>query len=488
VVTAETRLPPVLAYSSSARFSWEEDPRNALLWLLRTDLLLRRASLRDGVAAQAEIERNEARWAFYATAKGAARATDTWGPWITFSTWNQDAPYWNLCPMDPVTVTRCYVGCGGTALAQILNYWRYPSSVLFTGADDYTSTYDPGDGSPERVIPIDAASASIPSIAYGTGDPSDSVKAAISFAAGVSVEMDYSSVGSGSSCANIAASLAGGLPDWSWVVDERWGYDSADYRTTDLPWQPWPPFYATVEEIYALLQEDATPARPSIIVIRSDTSGHFVIVDGYRSTGEYHVNFGWGGYCDGWYVLPTGLPEGYNVVKQAVVNIAAPASPAGTAAVFRVDDAGVVSSDAGVFGSSFAAGAADVAEWVCTTEAVEAGDVLQLDPDEPGSYCETQGACSPLVAGVVSSAPGVILGWTDSVGGKTLLALSGIVPVKVTNEGGTIQPGDLLVSSSTPGYAMRWAGPEPCPCALVGKALEAMTGERGVISILLTAH
>jgi hypothetical protein len=116
--------------------------------------------------------------------------------------------------------------------------------------------------------------------------------------------------------------------------------------------------------------------RPSIIVIRSDTSEHSVIVDGYRLTGEYHVNFGWGGYCDGWYVLPTGLPEGYNVVKQAAVNIAAPPSPADTAAVFRVDDAGAVSSDASVFGSSFATGAADVAEWVCTTEAVGAGDVL----------------------------------------------------------------------------------------------------------------
>jgi hypothetical protein len=69
-----------------------------------------------------------------------------------------------------------------------------------------------------------------------------------------------------------------------------------------------------------------------------------------------------------------------------------------------------------------------------------------------------------------------------------LLALSGIVPVKVTNEGGPIQPGDLLVSSSTPGYAMRWAGDGPCPCALVGKALGPMMGNRGVILVLLTAH
>jgi len=50
------------------------------------------------------------------------------------------------------------------------------------------------------------------------------------------------------------------------------------------------------------------------------------------------------------------------------------------------------------------------------------------------------------------------------------------------------QLGDLLVTSSTPGHAMRWAGDEPCPCSLVGKALEPMTEEFGVILVLLTAH
>ena len=69
-----------------------------------------------------------------------------------------------------------------------------------------------------------------------------------------------------------------------------------------------------------------------------------------------------------------------------------------------------------------------------------------------------------------------------------LLALVGIVPVKVSAEGGPIQPGDLLVTSSTPGHAMRWAGPDLCPCSVVGKALEPMDEEQGVILVLLTAQ
>ena len=80
------------------------------------------------------------------------------------------------------------------------------------------------------------------------------------------------------------------------------------------------------------------------------------------------------------------------------------------------------------------------------------------------------------------------LGWARVSEQRALLALIGIVPTYVTDEGGPILPGDLLVASSTPGYAMRWSGSNPCPCALIGKALEPMTGGEGVILILLTAH
>jgi hypothetical protein len=159
-----------------------------------------------------------------------------------------------------------------------------------------------------------------------------------------------------------------------------------------------------------------------------------------------------------------------------------------SAAVFGVDPCGNITSDRSFYGSTFNLGAADIAEWVPISESMEPGDVVELDTSYPGSYRPSHAPCSALIAGVVSSEPGVTLGGTEPVEGKALLALSGIVPVKVTNEGGPIQPGDLLVSSSTPGYAMRWAGTEPCPCALVGKALEPMAGELGMISVLLTAH
>ena len=166
----------------------------------------------------------------------------------------------------------------------------------------------------------------------------------------------------------------------------------------------------------------------------------------------------------------------------------------GTEAAFRVEASGDVHAAGTFHGEGFRTESADVAEWVETSESVDPGDVLVLDPQHHSHYRSSQEKCSTLVAGVVSTEPGVVLGSsTDSspaitYHSKALLALIGIVPVKVTNEGGPILPGDLLITSSTPGRAMRWPGSEPCPCALVGKALEPMTDERGVILVLLTAH
>jgi len=122
---------------------------------------------------------------------------------------------------------------------------------------------------------------------------------------------------------------------------------------------------------------------------------------------------------------------------------------------------------------------------VLVSEPVEPGDVLEIDPENPGHYRKARGPCSSSVAGVVSTGPGFVLGHGEDTEGKALLALIGIVPVKVTDEGGPIRPGDLLVVSSTPGYAMRWDPESGEPCTFVGKALEALEAGTGTVLVLL---
>jgi hypothetical protein len=149
---------------------------------------------------------------------------------------------------------------------------------------------------------------------------------------------------------------------------------------------------------------------------------------------------------------------------------------------------------------SFNPGGADVAEYILASEPLEPGDVVELDPHNPKHYRKVREPYSPLVAGVISTAPGFVLGAKHlslalSVNGegrgevepgeRPLLALLGRVPVKATTENGPIRPGDLLTSASKPGYAMRCEDIHRCEGAIIGKALEALDKGEGVILVLL---
>ena len=66
------------------------------------------------------------------------------------------------------------------------------------------------------------------------------------------------------------------------------------------------------------------------------------------------------------------------------------------------------------------------------------------------------------------------------------LAVVGIVPCKVTTENGPITVGDLLVTSSTPGHAMKGTDRGRMLGAVVGKALEPLQKGTGIIQVLVT--
>ncbi len=152
---------------------------------------------------------------------------------------------------------------------------------------------------------------------------------------------------------------------------------------------------------------------------------------------------------------------------------------------FRVTREGDVHTVGTFHGDDFVTISGDLAEWVSVSEPVEPGHVLEIDPTGIGQYRLAQGPCTVSVAGVVSTQPGMVLGHTGDTEGQSLLALLGVVPVKVTDEGGPIATGDLLIVSSIPGYAMRWE-PDSGICGLVGKALEPHEEGEGMIEVLLT--
>ena len=149
---------------------------------------------------------------------------------------------------------------------------------------------------------------------------------------------------------------------------------------------------------------------------------------------------------------------------------------------FRVNTAG-----RGYFNGGTQTGGADVAEFIPAPANLEPGDVIEIDPEHAGSFRLAATPGSTAVAGVISTEPGVSLGGASAAGPESdgpQLALVGRVPVKVTAQGGPIQPGDLLVASSLPGHAMR-SPANPAPGTVIGKALEPLASGTGVIQMLV---
>lgn len=156
--------------------------------------------------------------------------------------------------------------------------------------------------------------------------------------------------------------------------------------------------------------------------------------------------------------------------------------------VFRVDGNGTVFADGGFrpFGADFAESVAVKGN----AEHYAAGDLLVIDASGGRRVLLSQTPYSTLVAGIYSTQPGVVAS-THRVdealpNNEVPLAVIGIVPCKVTAENGPIMAGDLLVTSSTPGHAMKGTDRSRMLGAVVGKALEPLQKGTGVIQVLVT--
>ena len=92
-----------------------------------------------------------------------------------------------------------------------------------------------------------------------------------------------------------------------------------------------------------------------------------------------------------------------------------------------------------------------------------------------------------MVTGVYSTKPGTVgrRQLTPKSEDEVPMAMIGIVPVKVTTENGSIHPGDLLVTSSKPGYAMKGTDRSRMFGAVIGKAVGILSQEIGVIEMVV---
>ncbi len=120
---------------------------------------------------------------------------------------------------------------------------------------------------------------------------------------------------------------------------------------------------------------------------------------------------------------------------------------------------------------------------VAVTEAVETGDVLVINPEQPGLMRRSSAAEDHRVFGIVADRVSSEVEKSPAAL-QAPVVLYGIAMCKVDASYGSIQVGDLLTTSWTPGHAMRVDNARTG--ALLGKALEPLDSGTGMIKVLVT--
>ncbi len=136
-------------------------------------------------------------------------------------------------------------------------------------------------------------------------------------------------------------------------------------------------------------------------------------------------------------------------------------------------------------------GGADLAEpFAMSGDSIQPGAVVVIDPDQPGRLKLSTSAYDHKVAGIVSGAggvqPGISMIQTEKLEGGRNVALSGRVFALVDATRNPVRPGDLLTTSDTPGHAMKAVNPALAQGAILGKAMTPLSGERGLVLVLVS--
>jgi len=203
-------------------------------------------------------------------------------PPLLSTQWDQNM---NLfCP------SNCPTGCVATAMAQIMNYHRWPQEACAAIPGYSIGTYKMED-LPETEFNWNLMLGNYNDfyLRYESPNEYDLAVSELMRYCGQSVKMDYA-IGSSGASTSIAAEAFpiyfGYSPSTRMVG--RSGYTRAQWETL---------IYHEIENKRPVLYA-GNPTK-----IWTSGCGHAFVCDGFDGDGRFHINWGWGGYCDGFFVL-----------------------------------------------------------------------------------------------------------------------------------------------------------------------------------------
>lgn len=287
IVSGDDIAWPVLMYGAEGRYDGSFLPPAVagMLENFTTDLL---ADIAGGLpatsAATAMWKQLDAGASWSGFSKGGGNSISSVSPLVS-ATWNQTNPYNQDCPATSTGGSGGHVvtGCVATAMAMVMHFWGHPATGV--GSHSYSHpTY--GTLSANFGNTTYSWSSMPNSINTNSSTAAKAAIAQLSYHCGVSVEMDYAPSGSGASTADARDAL----------VNHFRYKTTAQYRSRGS---------YTTSTWTSLLTGELDNGRPVMYrgSLQNGSNGHAFIVDGYTGSDYFHMNFGWGGYLNGYFYL-----------------------------------------------------------------------------------------------------------------------------------------------------------------------------------------
>ncbi len=307
LISGDDRTPEILGYSNQGSFDYDKAPDNMKAWLdeyARQITWLQTQSSNSSNVRQSEPSKERR------SAKISKK--NSIDPLLT-TQWNQRSPYYDQCPV--INSKNALTGCVATAMAQLLYYHNKDNGTTYTTAEI------PGYVSTTHNISMPAIKANTPinwnvlQDTYVKGqytNESGSEIAKLMLMCGTALEMDYDP--------NASSASIGNIPN---ILNDYFGIENdlqCVYRANQS------------EECWdSVIYNELSHSQP--VVYSGSTwdlnSSHAFIVDGFEeSTEMFHINWGWGGHWDGYYLLSVLTPNengdvysGYNYNQFAILTI-----------------------------------------------------------------------------------------------------------------------------------------------------------------------
>jgi hypothetical protein len=307
LVAGDDKLKPVLAYSTENTFTSGNLSPEVAYWLDNYKIQINYAITHDRKPLPAITNQ----WQLLTQDAGGGTASKPTGvsPMIA-TTWDQ-APYYNqLCP------TNTPSGCVATAMAQIMKFWNSPTTG--TGSHSYSSSTIGGTLSANfGTTTYDWSN--MPNVVSSSSTTAQkNAVATLMLHCGIAVEMDYNTGGSGAQVIDMGI----GWPCSENAMKNNFGYKSTitGYERSNFSDTQW----------VKMLQFELDNGRPVLYAGFGQVGGHAFDFDGYDDNGFFHINWGWGGLSNGYFVVddlaPSALGIGggggnFNYGQQALIMI-----------------------------------------------------------------------------------------------------------------------------------------------------------------------